>query len=286
MYKSSYLFLMPFIIFFCFSCNEKTKKDEKTSIGIIAMTYNIRLDIKSDGINQWDHRKEAVLSIIHNYKPTIIGIQEALPQQVSYLQENLKKYGAIGEGRDGREKGESCTIFYRTDKLQLLSTETFWLSKTPNKPSIGWDAAYPRICTVGVFYHKKSKEKYIVYNTHLDHIGIIAQEQSIQQILAHIDRQNYGNNPVIVMGDFNSESSSPIIKNISKQLNDSSLKFKDNIKPKGTFNGFDIQNTPEKRIDYIFTRNLQVSNYLHLDKKTVKGNWPSDHLPVFIETTN
>ena len=172
-------------------CDKQSKKDTETPTKISAMTYNIRLDIKSDGINQWDNRKEAILSIIHNYKPTIIGIQEALPQQVSYLQENLEQYGSIGEGRDGGVKGEACTIFYRADELQLLSKETFWLSETPKKPSIGWDAAYPRICTVGVFHHKKSKVKYIVYNTHLDHIGITAQEQSIQQILAQYDLSVY-----------------------------------------------------------------------------------------------
>ena len=286
MHKNISLFLSALSLFFCMSCNKISKKVTETPAKISAMTYNIRLDLKSDDINQWDHRKETVLSMIHNYKPTIIGIQEALPKQVSYLQKNLREYGSIGEGRDGGVKGESCTIFYRTDKFQLLSTETFWLSQTPKKPSIGWDAAYPRICTMGVFHHKTSKEKYIVYNTHLDHIGMTAQEQSIQQILTHIDHQNYGKNSVIVMGDFNSESSSPTIKTISKFLKDSSLKFIDNIKPKGTFNGFDIQNTPEKRIDYIFTRNLQISNYLHLDKKTANGNWPSDHLPVFIETTH
>lgn len=266
-----------------YGCDKQSKKDTETPTKISAMTYNIRLDIKSDGINKWDNRKEAILSIVHKYNPTIIGIQEALPHQVSYLQENLQQYGFIGVGRDGGVIGEACTIFYRADELQLLSKETFWLSETPKNPSIGWDAAYPRICTVGVFHHKKSKVKYIVYNTHLDHIGITAQQQSIQKILAHIDHQNYGNNPVIVMGDFNSESSSLTIKDISKYLNDSCLKFKDNIKPKGTFNGFDIQNTPEKRIDYIFTRNLQVSNYLHLDEKTAKGNWPSDHIPIFVE---
>jgi len=283
MRKINPLYLLVLSICFCFSCGKQSEKTIESSTDIGIMTYNIRLDLTSDGINQWDNRKEAVLSIIDNYKPTIFGIQEALPQQVAYLQENLTHYGSIGKGRDGGSNGEACTILYRKDIVKLLSTETFWLSETPLKPSIGWDAAYPRICTVGVFQHKKSKKKYHVYNTHLDHVGMIAQQESVQQILAHIERQNYPNIPVIVMGDFNAKTASPTINAITKHLSDSNQNFKHKTKPTGTFNGFDIHSSLEKRIDYIFTSNLQVNNYQHLDDKTVNHNWPSDHLPVFIK---
>ena len=113
---------------------------------------------------------------------------------------------------------------------------------------------------------------------------MIAQERSVQQILAHIDSQNDPNTPVIVMGDFNAETTSPTIDTITKHLSDSNQNFKQTTIPRGTFNGFDIQSSLEKRIDYIFTRNLQISNYQHLDHKAVTGNWPSDHLPVLIIT--
>jgi len=265
-----------------YSCDKQSKKDIETPTKISAMTYNIRLDIKSDGINQWDNRKEAILSIIRNYKPTIIGIQEALPQQVSYLQENLKQYGSIGEGRDGDVKGEACTIFYRSDQLQLLSKETFWLSETPKKPSIGWDAAYPRICTNGTFSQKNTHKKINIYNTHLDHIGETSKLNSIKLIIKHIQKSNK-QEASILMGDFNSLPNSTVVNYTRQHLSDSNIKQDATSISSGTFNAFNIQETPKSRIDYIFSKNITLSSYKHLHTKTQEGNWPSDHIPIFVE---
>jgi hypothetical protein len=58
------------------------------------------------------------------------------------------------------QKGEHSAIFYNSDKFKLLEENTFWLSETPEKPSKGWDAAYNRVCTYGLFQNKKTKRKY------------------------------------------------------------------------------------------------------------------------------
>ena len=76
----------------------------------------------------------------------------------------------IGEGRDGGNHGEYSAIYYHNKKLNLLKTETFWLSETPKKPSIGWDAALNRISTMGVFTRIDSNEKIVIYNNHFDSI--------------------------------------------------------------------------------------------------------------------
>ena len=57
----------------------------------------------------------------------------------------------MGSGRDGGNNGEYCAIYYKNNKFKLEKDETFWLSETPELPSIGWDAALNRIATVGVF---------------------------------------------------------------------------------------------------------------------------------------
>ena len=244
------------------------------------MTYNIRLDTEADGINMWDNRKEGVLSLIKEESVDILGIQEGLPSQIEYLSKKLDGYSMIGEGRDGGNNGEYSAIYYN-NKMNLIETETFWLSETPEIPSIGWDAAINRIATLGIFKIKKSKKELIVYNTHFDHIGKIAREKSVRVILNHIKKNNYENKSLIVMGDLNANPSELPIELLSEELNDS-FKILPIESPIGTFSGFDLNSKLLDRIDYIYTKNIKISDYKHLDKKLSSGLWPSDHLPILI----
>ena len=245
------------------------------------MTYNIRLDTETDSINKWDNRKEGIVSLIKEEDIHILGIQEALPNQIEYLSQQLKNYDYIGEGRDGGSKGEYSAIYFKSDNVVLEQEETFWLSETPEIPSIGWDAAIKRIVTLGVFKIKNLEKKLIVYNTHFDHVGKVAREKSASIILNHITKNNYQDKPTVVMGDFNANPDESPIKLLSEQLQDSFkvLPVKD---PIGTFSGFDLCSKLLNRIDYIFTKKLDVIDYKHIDKKLPSGLWPSDHLPILI----
>ena len=272
--KKTLILILSGLFFVFNSCSNSPEK-------INIMTYNIRLDTEADGINMWDNRKEGVLSLIKEESVDILGIQEGLPSQIEYLSKELDGYSMIGEGRDGRNNGEYSAIYYRNKKMNLIETETFWLSETPEMPSIGWDAAINRIVTLGIFKIKKSKKELIVYNTHFDHIGKIAREKSVGVILNHIKENDFQNRPLIVMGDFNLSPEDLPIELLSKELNDSFKLFP--VKnPVGTFNGFDLDSKLLDRIDYIFTKNIKITNYKHLSKKLPSGLWPSDHLPILI----
>ena len=272
--KKTLILILSGLFFVFNSCSNSPEK-------INIMTYNIRLDTEADGINIWENRKEGVLSLIKEESVDILGIQEGLPSQIEYLSKELDGYSMIGEGRDGRNNGEYSAIYYRNKKMNLIETETFWLSETPEMPSIGWDAAINRIVTLGIFKIKKSKKELIVYNTHFDHIGKIAREKSVGVILKHIKENDFQNRPLIVMGDFNLSPEDLPIELLSKEFNDSFKLFP--VKnPVGTFNGFDLDSKLLDRIDYIFTKNVKITNYKHLDKKLSSGLWPSDHLPILI----
>ena len=79
------------------------------------MTYNIRLDVASDGINAWPLRKDFFASQIQFYEPDILGVQEAMPHQVEDLEQLLPQYKQVGMGREGVGKGESSNIFYKKE---------------------------------------------------------------------------------------------------------------------------------------------------------------------------
>ena len=122
------------------------------------ITYNIRLDVASDGENAWPHRKEYWASQMNFYEPDIFGIQEALPNQVTDITALLPKYNYVGIGRDGVGKGESSNIFYKRDRFKVVDQNTFWLSETPDKISKGWDAALNRVCTYALFRDNKTSK--------------------------------------------------------------------------------------------------------------------------------
>src|SRR5688572_29417739 len=143
------------------------------------MTFNIRYNNPGDSANAWPFRKDKVASQILFHQAHIVGMQKALHGQISDLQERLSQYKFVGVGRDGGEKGEYSAIFYDTIRLQLLSSQTFWLSQQPNVvASVGWDAALTRVVTWAKFKDRKTKKIFYHFNTHFDHRGKNARRES------------------------------------------------------------------------------------------------------------
>src|SRR5690606_30140334 len=124
------------------------------------MTFNIRYNNPGDSLDAWPHRKDKVAGTVLFHGTDLLGVQEALYDQITDLQQRLPQYKYTGVGRDdGKTKGEFSAIFYDTTRLQLLQSETFWLSATPQVPgSKGWDADITRIVTWGKFRDKKTRK--------------------------------------------------------------------------------------------------------------------------------
>jgi len=250
---------------------------------ISLMSYNIKNDYQKEGPDTWNHRRVAMNTLLHLYEPKILGVQEALLNQLSYLDSCLTAYKYIGVGRDdGIKAGEYCAIFYNIKQYCVLKDGTFWLSESPQKVSKGWDAAYPRICTYALFQNRSSAERFWVFNTHFDHKGIKAREESAKLILATIKQLNSTQYPVIVMGDMNATPDEFSIQLFNDELNDTYwLSEKACTGPVGTFNGFS-QAPVERRIDYIFTDDIIVKSYRHISDRRQDNSHVSDHLPVLI----
>ena len=256
------------------------------------MTFNIRYNNSADSIYSWDNRKELVADVIKSYKPDIIGIQEALKDQVRDLQNMLKDYSWFGVGRDdGKDSGEFSVIFYKKDRIDKQSGSTFWLSETPDMPgSRSWKAACNRIVTWFKFLDKPSGTQMYLYNTHFDHASEQARENSAQLLLQKIE-QISGTNPVIVTGDFNATESSKTYDILTNSQSAGSLKDtrKFNLRipqePSFSFIGFPYHPEKGNLIDFIFLKNdkyFKVKKYqIITDNK--KGKYPSDHLPVLVE---
>lgn len=277
--KNMNLFNKSYLLLLIISLNLNVTLAQSTKI----ISYNIRYANNTDKENNWDNRKAKIISLLKNRNPAIVGIQEGLIQQVNYINSALRNYKYIGIGRDGENKGEFSAIFYDSLKYNVIESNTFWLSNTPGIISKGWDAALNRICTYGLFENLKSHKKVWIFNTHFDHIGKIARENSAQLILTKINEINSANFPLIFMGDLNLTPEETPIKLLQSSLDDAfELSNTPLIEPKGTFNGFSLEEV-SKKIDYFFTKNLTVLSYTHINDLDVSLSHISDHLPIMIE---
>ncbi len=252
-----------------------------------AMTFNIRYNNPSDSINAWPNRKDKLASQVLYHHPQILGVQEALWDQMQDLAQALPQYKFTGVGRDdGAKKGEFSAIFYDTTRLQLLNSNTFWLSETPEKTgSKGWDAAICRIVTWARFRDKKTKKEFYHFNTHFDHMGKIARRESARLLLQKV-AQITGRVPAIITGDFNATPDDEPIRVIMDEQNPLHLKDAKLLSqtphygPSGTFNGFKRSETGDQPIDYIFLKgNWTVLQHATISQ-TWKGLFASDHFSV------
>lgn len=249
---------------------------------IRVMTFNIRLNLASDGPNAWPHRKEAVASMIRFHDADLIGLQEALPEQLRDLDALLPDYARFGTGRAADLLGEHSAILYRRSRFEVLQHNTFWLSETPEvRGSKGWDAAYERIATWGRLRDRRSGLDFFHFNTHLDHVGKVARRESARLLVQRIDRIA-GAHPVILTGDFNDVAQSEPHRGItSAAFADAFDATRDpHHGPTSSWNAFKAIE-PGRRIDFIFVRgSIAVDRHAILSETIDGGRFPSDHLPV------
>ncbi|WP_300439435.1 endonuclease/exonuclease/phosphatase family protein [Christiangramia sp.] len=249
------------------------------------MTYNIKYANENDGENSWSKRKDWITSQVQFYEPDIMGVQEAVKSQLDHFTENVETYKVLGVGREGGDQGEFSAILYKDEQFEVLESDTFWLSETPDKTSKGWDADFKRICTYALFQNKESGKKFFVFNTHFDHVGDEARLESAKLIIKKIEELNKEGLPIFLMGDFNLEPETDGIAIIRNALDDSKTEAEFTFGPNGTFNGYNFSEPAKRRIDYIFVNDkVKVKKYAVLtDSKDLR--YPSDHFPVMIMAT-
>lgn len=313
---------------------EQTDRDGEVRFNMA--TYNIFFHTPSEHANSWEQRREHVASIIRFHDIAIWGAQEGKHNQLQDLQEMLG-YEYVGVARDDGDKlGEHSAIMYDPVRFEALDSGTFWLSRTPDRPSMDWGVNYHRICTWGRFQHRGSGAEFYIYNAHFDHESQEARENSSRMVLEHVDGKVSGSvpdemqdgmqdgmhgeeqdvmhgeeqdeekdvmhggvsdgahegMPVVFMGDLNAEPGNRVYEMVMEHglFRDAKRVSKTPPHgPPGTFNGFDINRSPNRRIDYLFVSgHFEVHRYGVLtDTYLPEGalRFPSDHFPVVAEVT-
>ncbi len=251
----------------------------KAEDALRVMSFNVLCG--GDGEHGMQNRLGIVTRTVTEYYPDSFGVQEALPRWMLWFNIFLPEYDYVGVGRDdGRFKGEYSAIFYLKDKYTVIQSETFWLSQTPEKPSLGWDADCNRICTWVVLENKATGERYAHINTHLDHRGSVARENSVNMIL---EKAASFKLPVVCTGDFNFRQGSGLYNAITSGiLQDTKFLAPDTMSHQ-TFHKFDQPLDPNQIIDFIFTNNQMTPLTYKVVFEGIDGKRVSDHYPIYTD---
>lgn len=269
--------------------NENNFTNDENQL-IKVMSFNMKRNYFSFGFHSWKKRVKIIVDLLKQHQPDIIGTQELLEKNLKDLQQYLPEYSFVGEGRRGKNKGEYAAIFYRKDKFILKDQQTFWLSKTPNKPSRSWFALFPRICTTCTLALRDDPQQLIrVFNTHLDHLSWISRKNGLL-LISNIMNEKNDLEPakVLLMGDFNTTSTSKTLRRWNDELllkntihlTNSYYKFSIN-KIGCSYHGFKgrIKGSP---VDFIFVSHDLAIQKTELCRYKVNNRYPSDHYPVFV----
>ncbi len=246
------------------------------------MSFNIRCgDV---GKETWEDRIGIVSQTMLESEADSIGVQEATPGWMAALNENIgEKYAYVGVGRDdGANKGEYSAVFYLKDKYTALDSGTFWLSDTPDKVSFGWDAACRRVCSWVVLENKQTGEKYVHLNSHFDHIGVAARENSVKLILDKA--AEFTDMPVVFTADLNviqgSDNYNQFIN--SKILRDTKFDTSDTMSY-CTYHDTKPEKHAKDIIDYVLINDHFDTIAYRVVTEGIDGRYVSDHYPIYAD---
>jgi endonuclease/exonuclease/phosphatase family metal-dependent hydrolase len=249
------------------------------------MSFNIRRrmpHLMPGSPDRWERRRPLMHRLLESELPTILGVQEALPDQAGFVRHALDdRYHSIGFGRNANRRGEGCPLFYDSERLRLLQWEQTALSDTPGvRGSTTWGNKVPRILIDATFRDRATGHEFRALNTHFDHRSRNARIHSAKLVRNLVGS---GTLPTIVTGDFNTSVGSLPYEAITAEntlIDTWDVAMERVTDAWGTFPNYRPPRLDRKRIDWILaTSGISVSR-TGINVARFDGGWPSDHAPV------
>lgn len=273
-------------------------KTEAPAQPIKLMSFNVRFDggngNPSPSRDAWiaengEHRRDLAVRVVQDFDPDILGVQEALTNQIEDLREALPQHDFYGVGRDdGHQAGEHCGIYYRKSRFQPLAKGSFWLNEQADTPGTRFpETCCARVASWLVLQENESPEtQFLLINTHWDHQIQPAREFSAILIRERAEQLAEGR-PLVILGDLNVTTDNPAFERLVKPSPGNPLQLIDSFRnrhpqPKpdeGTYHGFQ-GNTDGQRIDYILYTEQFTATDADILRFHQESRYPADHFPV------
>lgn len=186
------------------------------------MSFNVRYENDRDtGYRHWSQRLPKVIKMIQNFKPDIIGLQEAKKGQIEDLEDALPGYKWFGKMRYTSifKDQEYNPIFYNIKTMFLKKQGTYGLSEGLEIGKKVGDALDPRILTFGTFMDLKSRRNVTYINTHLDHLSGEVRKKQIGYLIQFLKNihKKLPNEIIFIGGDFNAKATDVSIQELLKR---------------------------------------------------------------------
>jgi endonuclease/exonuclease/phosphatase family metal-dependent hydrolase len=266
------------------------------STSLAVATFNIRYDAgqSSQGADAWlnpdNPRRDRALALITDMAPDLLGVQEALANQVDDLKLLLAQYSFVGVGRDdGERAGEFAGIFYRTARFELIDSGHFWLSETPDRPGTVFEGSGSiRMATWILVLDTAAMRELFMLNTHWDNVSQSSREASANLVLEQLGLLA-PEIPTIVTGDLNQAETNVAVQTLSRSAAQGGLDLRDayreviaNPAPdERTYHDFTGE-TAGQRIDFVFASPALRATSAKIRTDSFQGRYPSDHFPVIV----
>ncbi|WP_375485393.1 endonuclease/exonuclease/phosphatase family protein [uncultured Jatrophihabitans sp.] len=235
-------------------------------------SFNIRTSTGTDGWNRWWFRRPACVAAIRGFGADVVGLQEVRPGQLRGLRRAFSTWMVVGEGRDADGGGEHAAVLIAPDSWTVESSDTRWLSATPDRPgSRGWDAGHPRIVTLVRL--RRGNTVLGVANTHFDHRGPDSRRKSAALLAGWLGAEP--DRPWVITGDLNATPTSPPLTVLREAGYADTLP----VDAGGTEHAF-TGAQDRKRIDYVLTGPGVDVTSAWIGHERPHGRLPSDHWPV------
>ncbi|MBO7544974.1 MAG: endonuclease/exonuclease/phosphatase family protein [Bacteroidales bacterium] len=281
------------------SCG-KNGKDEPAPLkiaNITVMSFNIRSStITSDTEDRsWDKRKYAVRNMVEEIKPDVMGMQEATNAQRADLRSLLTGYDLFEVPNTGTSKGGNAILMYNTAVLEVLQCKSFYLSSTPDKPSVnGWNEETQYRTTIWAeFKHKESGQRFFVANTHMP-LGSEERDNTARINSANLNisrmKSAAGEDAVVfIIGDMNcSYATGDSRRKCLQPYYDWMSSARDKaVKTDATlsYNGWGSSSSSNNNLDHIFYRNAIASEFRTISGHNYGVEYISDHYPIICYAT-
>ena len=217
------------------------------------ISYNIRNSQEKDGTNSWVYRYAASAEMVQDQKADVIGLQEALSDQVVFFEQNFKDY---------KWTGDFAAILWNKKTVTLQKSGSF------------------DVATWALFKDKETGKKFYFVNTHLDHVGKEARKLGLKLIVDRIDEINPEKYPMVLTGDFNIKPDNEALIDLEEKMQ-SARKIAPKTDNNQTFNGWGKAKS-DMVIDYIYVSGFSACPEYHtVNEKYGQWKYISDHYPIY-----
>ena len=251
------------------------------------MTFNVRRRMGAltwPPADRWRIRQPRLEALLQQERPTILGTQEALPDQAVTIRNALGPgYRFVGHGRQrGPQgpRGEGCPVYFDAERMQLRAWRQIALSDRPDEPgSTSWGNVIPRVAVLATLRDRATGADLLVVNTHLDVFSARARLRAAQEIHRIVADQPL---PAIVLGDANAGPDSPPIRALLDDgiLTDAWTRAETHDTPEWSTYGGYREPRRGRRIDALLVSPDIRVRRVAINGRRIDGGWPSDHLPV------